>query len=94
MPSSTKGRSTIALKSGVIRGAALDVLDQEPPDFENPLLSLENVLITPHAAFLLGRCHARGAVSSSSGSDQGLQGGELPGNIVNRSVIAQEMVRS
>ena len=39
-----------ALRSGVIAGAGLDVLDQEPPDPNNSLLKLENVLLTPHIA--------------------------------------------
>ncbi len=39
-----------ALSRGMIAGAALDVLVQEPPSRKNPLLSLENVLITAHSA--------------------------------------------
>jgi D-3-phosphoglycerate dehydrogenase len=39
-----------ALKEGWIAGAGLDVLDQEPPARENPLLSMDNVLVTGHAA--------------------------------------------
>lgn len=37
-----------ALEAGTLRAAALDVLGQEPPDPANPLLRMENVLITPH----------------------------------------------
>jgi D-3-phosphoglycerate dehydrogenase len=40
-----------ALKQGVIAGAALDVTEQEPPVFPLPLAALDNVLITPHAAY-------------------------------------------
>jgi len=41
---------TAALKEGRIRGAGLDVFEQEPINMDNPLLSLENVVLAPHAA--------------------------------------------
>ncbi len=39
-----------ALETGAIAGAGLDVLEQEPPSTENPLLHMENVLVSPHVA--------------------------------------------
>jgi D-3-phosphoglycerate dehydrogenase len=39
-----------ALQENWITGAALDVLEQEPPDPQNPLLTMENVVLTPHVA--------------------------------------------
>jgi len=40
-----------ALKNKVIAGAAVDVTVAEPIEEDNPLLSLENYIVTPHAAF-------------------------------------------
>ena len=39
-----------ALNRGEIAGAALDVLEAEPPDLNNTLFGMDNVLITGHAA--------------------------------------------
>ena len=40
-----------ALRSGKLRGAAMDVVTAEPIDPENPLLSAPNCIITPHMAW-------------------------------------------
>lgn len=40
-----------ALKGGVIAGAALDVLETEPPAADNPLIGAPNCLVTPHVAW-------------------------------------------
>jgi len=40
-----------ALQEGHIAGAGLDVLMEEPPSMDNPLLKMENVIITAHSAW-------------------------------------------
>jgi len=41
-----------ALSRKAIAGAALDVLNMEPPEMPIPLSQLDNVILTPHAAFV------------------------------------------
>jgi len=44
-----------ALRSGEIAAAGLDVLEQEPPSADNPLLQMPNVIVTPHVASATSR---------------------------------------
>ena len=46
-----------ALQNGEIEGAGLDVFEQEPTPPDNPLLTMDNVIVTPHFAAASGVSH-------------------------------------
>ena len=37
-----------ALRRGALAGAGLDVFTKEPPDRDNPLFQMDNVVVSPH----------------------------------------------
>jgi D-3-phosphoglycerate dehydrogenase len=77
-----------ALKEGRIAGAALDVFSEEPPFRNNPLLKMENVILSPHSASLTKECVAhlaRGAAQAVLD----LFSGRLPKNIFNRKELEE-----
>jgi D-3-phosphoglycerate dehydrogenase len=45
-----------ALRSGTIAGAGIDVFEQEPVDPANPLLTMDNVIVAPHALCWTDEC--------------------------------------
>ena len=77
---------TEVLQEGGIAGAGLDVLEQEPPDADDPLLTLDNVILAPHAL-----CWTNQLFSGSGAADVravlAVMAGHEPHGIVNRDVI-------
>lgn len=55
-----------ALKNHDIAGAALDVFEEEPLPITNPLVGLENVLLTPHIASNTVETKSRMAIDASN----------------------------
>lgn len=76
-----------ALQSGKIAGACLDVLEKEPPEADNPLLSMENVLITPHVSFYSSSSAKKLAESVIREALLCITPGARPVNVVNRQVL-------
>jgi phosphoglycerate dehydrogenase-like enzyme len=74
-----------ALTEGWIAAAGLDVLEQEPPDLDNPLFKLANVLVTPHAA---GHSDEDREMAWQLSTDSAIAfaRGQWPRSYVNRSV--------
>lgn len=72
-----------ALKNGDISGAALDVFEEEPLPVTNPLLDLENVLLTPHIASNTIETKAQMAIDATNDIVRILSG-EEPESAVNR----------
>lgn len=74
-----------ALSSGHLAGAALDVLEDEPPRTDNPLLTLDNIIITPHSAALTEEAMIRMGTTAAEDIIRVLRG-EPPIHQVNRLV--------
>jgi D-3-phosphoglycerate dehydrogenase / 2-oxoglutarate reductase len=76
-----------ALQSGQIRAAGLDVFVDEPPSPDNPLLKLDNVLLSPHIAGLTEECAIRMAEVSARNALAGLDGTLDADLVVNKHVL-------
>lgn len=77
-----------ALSDRRIAGAALDVLEQEPPDPADPLLALDNVVLSPHVAASCPEAVERVALACADAVIRGLAGDFAGLTIVNPGVLS------
>jgi D-3-phosphoglycerate dehydrogenase len=75
-----------ALTDGSIAGAAVDVLTTEPPAVDDPLLSLPNLLVTPHSSSWSVESSDQLRHDAAENIVEALSG-RLPRSIVNRSLL-------
>jgi D-3-phosphoglycerate dehydrogenase len=75
-----------ALQAGSIAGAGLDVFDQEPIAPDNPLLSMPNVICTPHALSRAWESSER-TISMIQDAILAILEGRLPGTCLNPNVM-------
>ena len=75
-----------ALQNNQIAGAGLDVFGEEPVSTDNPLLKLDNVILTPHTAALTRECVTRMATEAANCVLEIFAGREPP-NVANRQIL-------
>jgi D-3-phosphoglycerate dehydrogenase len=74
-----------ALREGLLSGAGLDVLEKEPPDSKNPMLKMENVVLSPHIGFYSAESISELKRRTAKNVADVLMG-KWPGSVVNREV--------
>ena len=79
---------TRALQGNRIAGAGLDVFEVEPPAADDPILKLDNVILTPHALCWTDQCFA-GIGASDVMSVLDIRAGRIPCGLLNRDVAGR-----
>lgn len=79
----------VALTTHQIAGAGLDVLEQEPPAADHPLVKLPNVILAPHMAGVTREALDRMAVAMVNNILSAIDGKPNLDNVVNREIYHQ-----
>jgi phosphoglycerate dehydrogenase-like enzyme len=79
---------TDLLQRGAIAGAALDVFEHEPLPADDPLTRLDNVILAPHWSASTRDVWRATARAMADGMLRASQG-ELPENVINKSVLVR-----
>jgi phosphoglycerate dehydrogenase-like enzyme len=83
---------TVALQTGRLQGAGLDVFESEPIADADPLLSLDNVILAPHAICWTDECFA-GNGRSACTSILEVAAGRVPVHVVNREAVGHHRLQ-
>ncbi len=83
---------TRCLQERRIAGAGLDVFDPEPIAADDPLLELDNVILSPHALCWTDECFEQNG-RSAVGSLLAMAAGRVPKHVVNRDALAHPKLR-
>jgi D-3-phosphoglycerate dehydrogenase / 2-oxoglutarate reductase len=76
-----------ALTAGRLAGAGLDVFDREPAPLDNPLFTLPQVVVTPHAAGGTWEAGDRSGIATVRNLLSVLDGQPIRDNVVNKEVL-------
>jgi D-3-phosphoglycerate dehydrogenase len=82
-----------AVKSGKLGGAAFDVFAQEPPPADHPLLSVDNVILTPHLGASTSEAQENVALSVAEQIVAFLETGAVMNAVNAPSVSAEAMAQ-
>jgi D-3-phosphoglycerate dehydrogenase len=82
-----------ALRSGRIAGAGLDVFEREPIDPANPLIAMDNVILTPHSLCWTDECFHNMATTGLASIVDALSG-RVPEFVVDRRALDHPRAKS
>ncbi|NPV09545.1 MAG: dehydrogenase [Anaerolineae bacterium] len=84
---------TEALRQGRLAGAGLDVLEKEPPDPDDPILKLNNVILAPHAIAWTTEL-TRDLTEEACQACLAVARGEVPEHVANPNVLDHPLFRA